>query len=150
MRLDERLGLARQAYQRALSSAREQSTRTSWLRLLTASRNLEMAKKDRERRTRPARSASSAAREVPEQRGATLKPPPAVSPAPPGPRERVTPPTAAPEPPHDASTQRERSRVLREQARALVTEARVLRARALALATRARALREELAAIAPM
>jgi hypothetical protein len=54
MRPDERLGLARQAYERAVAVAREDCTPRIWGRLLTAARNLDDAKRDREReRSRP-------------------------------------------------------------------------------------------------
>jgi hypothetical protein len=49
MRPDERLGLARLSYVRAVAAAREQTTRASWMRLLTASRNLKSATQDREK-----------------------------------------------------------------------------------------------------
>lgn len=48
MRPDERLGLALQAYARALASVRERSTPSRWLRLLTAARNLRAVKRELE------------------------------------------------------------------------------------------------------
>jgi hypothetical protein len=48
MRPDQRVELARQAYLRALAAARERPTRRSWLRLLTAARNLRWARRDLE------------------------------------------------------------------------------------------------------
>jgi hypothetical protein len=46
---EERLVVARLSYQRALASARVRSSPASWRALLTASRNLSQARRDRER-----------------------------------------------------------------------------------------------------
>ncbi len=113
--------MARQAYQRALVRARERSTRTSWLRLLTASRNLKSAKRDGERAgARPAGRPTAAGTrpaarpELPARGGAV-----AVLPSPRHLRET--------ERRLELAREWERSRVLRERSRALIDEARTLR-----------------------
>jgi hypothetical protein len=53
MRLDERIRLASLAYEQAIADARSRPTPASWRRLLAAARNLNAARKERQRAAAP-------------------------------------------------------------------------------------------------
>ena len=139
------MGLARQAYLRAIALARAESTPWSWGRLLTAARNLGAAKRDRERaqatpEARPPGSASSmrasgTASAAPSRRRAAS--PPLPTPAGRQPEEGTPivdrmPALAMPTSTVgltrwlEMSREWERARLLREQSRLLVAQARAL------------------------
>ncbi len=138
MRSDERLGLARQAYQRAVTLVRAQSTPTTWGRLLTAARNLDSAKRDRARE----RARWQGDRPSPGTAVVTRPAAPTVSDralTPPGPEPADAPVVvmsmpAVRVPPRPFGLARwlelaqewERSRVLRERSRQLTSEAQEL------------------------
>jgi hypothetical protein len=138
----DRLHLAQLAYLRAVAVARASSTRATWMRLLTAAKNLTSARRDRGRR-RPEAAAWDAlarARAVPAAPGASaaearvlalpLPPPPAPAPAVPAlplpalaaPAARHRPPLSWPELDEDVRMARRlvaEARALQEQSRAL-------------------------------
>ena len=139
MRPDERLGLARLAYVRAIELARARSTPTSWGRILTAAKNLDAARRDRERersRSLPRNPAGSTPepvcrRAAPIREGPARTPPVQGSPSVkegPGDRatlRRVQAPPANRWP--ELTRELDRSRALRREARRLMSEARALR-----------------------
>ena len=140
MRAEERIGLARQAYQRALVTAREESTRASWGRLLTASRNLKAAQQDREKRTArppgrtPPGGNGGGLGRPPQRHDPAAPPSPASSTARPERRDRENARAAGSPAPRGLGLARwrelskdwEHSRVLRKHARDLVAQTRDL------------------------
>ncbi len=143
MRSDERLGFARQAYQRAVAQARTRSTPRSWVRLLTAAKNLGAAKRDRERERAHWRGDNPPAAATPSAHAAASPRPPV--PITPPPREGSQRPDAAvvvtrmpalPAAELRSSLERrlelarewERSRLLQAQSRRLIAQAQELRA----------------------
>ena len=145
MRTYERLGLAREAYARAIALARAVSTPTSWGRVLTAARNLDAARRDqdRERSRNGSRSLPGPVPGVkpvgPELRDGLLQSEPSPPLAHPPGRARTGEPVIARHTPvlrpafgpalrADLSKVWERSRALKEESRRLVEQARSLRA----------------------
>jgi hypothetical protein len=136
VRLEDRLSLARQAYQRAVLVARSATTAASWRRLRAAARNLAQARRDRETgRARSARSNNPvrSARSAGERTGGTLlrlpvgqaeRPTPAERPV-----RRAIPAVAGQEPDLWLSlvAEHQRTRRLLAETRALVRKLEALR-----------------------
>lgn len=112
MHPEERLGLAQQAYLRAVALARADSTPWSWGRLLTAAKNLGTAKQDRARGRSGPKPASRA------DKGKV--------PAPGAERRVASPPTLETARRAELAREWDRARLLRAQSRLLGAQTRAL------------------------